>query len=95
MLSLFICFAEYKIAPEYVGAYIKLTEQLKKKYSEVNLYEGTDQPLLFVEVWSCASLEQAEQTKEERLSERSSWSPISEWIVGGRSKLHVWTFKPL
>ena len=92
---MFICFAEYKIAPEYAAQYKQFTTQLKNQYSEVALYEGTDQPLLFVEVWSCATLEQAEQIKEERLSERSSWSPISEWIVGGRSKLHVWTFKPM
>ena len=90
---MYICFAEYKIDPSYEAEYRSLTTELTAKYNHVSLYEGTDQLGLFVEVWNCSSLEQAEQTKEERLSERSSWSPITRWIVGGRSKLHVWTFK--
>jgi len=92
---MFICFAEYKIDPIYEAEYRSLTAKLTAGCKHVSLYEGTDQPYLFVEVWSCSSLEQAEQIKEERLSERSSWSPITRWIVGGRSKLHVWTFKSL
>ncbi|OMF28123.1 hypothetical protein BK133_19115 [Paenibacillus sp. FSL H8-0548] len=91
---MFICFAEYRIAAEWRETYLNYTSELLAGVQDVQLYEGTDQPGLFVEVWNASSLEQAEQLKEERCNERSSWFKVSEWIVGGAAKMHIWTFKP-
>lgn len=91
---MYICFAEYRISPEFREQYLAYTAMLLEEGHEVQLYEGTDQPSLFVEVWNASTLEQSEQIKKERCNERSSWFQISEWIVGGAAKMHIWTFKP-
>lgn len=91
---MYICFAEYRISPEWRAQYLIYTNGLLAEGYEVQLYEGTDQPSLFVEVWNAPTCEQAEQIKKERCNERSPWFRISEWIVGGPAKMHVWTFKP-
>jgi hypothetical protein len=90
---MFICFAEYRIAPEWRETYLTYTSELLAGVDEVKLYEGTDQPSLFVEMWNASSLQEAEQIKEERCNERSPWYKVSEWIVGGVDKMHIWTFK--
>ncbi|MGO4183868.1 hypothetical protein AB4Z45_06185 [Paenibacillus sp. MCAF9] len=91
---MYICFAEYRVSPEFRAQYLDYTASLLKEGHDVQLYEGTDQPGLFVEVWNAATCEQAEQIKKERCNERSSWMHISSFIVGGAAKMHIWTFKP-
>lgn len=91
---MYICFAEYRIMPEHREQFLAYTGKLMESEREIKLYEGTDQPSLFVEVWSASTAEAAEHIKEERCSERSPWFSIADWIVGGTAKLHVWTFKP-
>lgn len=92
---MFICFVEYKISPEFREAYFEYTTGLLKPLKEkVHIYEGTDQPSLFVEIWSAVNEAEAEQKKKERCSQRSPWHHIAEWIPGGADKMHVWTFKP-
>lgn len=91
---MYICFAEYRIKAEHRDQYLAYTQALLKNENRITLYEGTDQHNLFVEVWSASSAEHAEQMKEERCNERSSWHQIVSWIEGGAGKLHVWTFKP-
>lgn len=92
---MYICFAEYKIMPEHRGPYLLLANKLKEQDSRVEVYEGSDQPDLFVEVWTAQSQAEADAIKEERYGERSSWHAVTQWIVGGKAKLHVWTFKPI
>ncbi|MCR2806175.1 hypothetical protein [Paenibacillus soyae] len=90
-----VCFAEYRILPEFREQFLVLADKLVAgENGLVQLYEGTDQPGLFVEIWQTPSEEEAERVKEERLSGHSSWSALSPWIAGGTDKLHVWTFKP-
>lgn len=91
---MFICFAEYRIMPEYRERYLAETARLLRGCPGTTLYEGTDQPNLFVEIWPAATLEEADRIKKERCGERSSWSVVTPWIAGGEAKLHVWTFKP-
>ena len=91
---MYICFAEYRIMDELRETYIGYTNQLLTEGHNVQLYEGTDQPGLFVEVWNAESHEIVEQIKKERCNERSPWFRVSEWIVGGPAKMHIWTFKP-
>ncbi|RIX53057.1 hypothetical protein D3P08_10435 [Paenibacillus nanensis] len=93
---MYICFAEYKIMPGEIENYRMKVEELRKAEARsFQLYEGTDQPGLFVEIWHADNEEEAERVKEERLDERSPWSALSQWISGGTAKLHVWTFKPV
>ncbi|GLX65949.1 hypothetical protein MU1_02930 [Paenibacillus glycanilyticus] len=92
---MYICFAEYKIAADHRDTYLAYTDTLMKESDgNVQLYEGTDQINLFVEIWTAATEEEAEEIKKERCNERSSWYRVSEWIPGGTDKMHVWTFKP-
>jgi len=89
-----ICFAEYKIEEQSRADYLAYTGQLLNEQNNVCLYEGTDQINLFVEIWYADNEAEAEQIKKERCSERSPWYRISEWIIGGADKMHVWSFKP-
>ncbi|SFF30334.1 hypothetical protein SAMN04487969_12437 [Paenibacillus algorifonticola] len=92
---MYICFAEYRIKTENKIEYLHYIEQMKTANPALRVYEGTDQPDLFVEVWQAESAEEAEQIKKERLSERSSWCQMADWVPGGLAKVHVWTFKPI
>ncbi|MFD0590707.1 hypothetical protein ACFQZE_22210 [Paenibacillus sp. GCM10027627] len=93
---MYICFAEYRIMPEHKEHYLKKINDWRDELGHrVNIYEGTDQPGLFVEVWQAESEEMAEQIKKERLDGRSLWGEITPWIAGGAAKLHVWTFRPV
>ncbi|KQO01055.1 hypothetical protein [Paenibacillus sp. Leaf72] len=92
---MYICFAEYRIKTENKIEYLHYIEQMKAANAELRVYEGTDQPDLFVEVWQAESEEEAEQIKKERLNERSSWGQMADWVPGGAAKVHVWTFKPV
>lgn len=92
---MYICFAEYKIAADNREDYLAYADSLmKKSEKKVQLYEGTDQLNLFVEIWTAATEEEAEAIKKERCDERSPWYRVAEWIPGGADKMHVWTFKP-
>lgn len=91
---MYICFAEYKIMSEHRESFLTFTKDLLESTTNIRLYEGTDQSNLFVEVWQADTIEEADQIKKERCDERSPWYRISEWIDGGKNKLHVWSFKP-
>ncbi|RAP75359.1 hypothetical protein [Paenibacillus montanisoli] len=92
---MFICFVEYHIAPEFEQTYRSWIAEKPGAGDAFNLYEGTDQPLLFVEVWEAESEQEALDIKKERCSERSSWHEMAQWVPGGSTKLHSWTFKPI
>ncbi|WP_435165469.1 hypothetical protein [Paenibacillus glycanilyticus] len=95
MTIMYICFAEYKIAAGERDVYLAYVNTLMKESGRsVQLYEGTDQFNLFVEIWTAATEAEAEAIKKERCDERSSWYRVAEWIPGGADKMHVWTFKP-
>jgi hypothetical protein len=90
-----ICFVEYRIDAIYEEKYRTwIAEKLAEK-NEFRLYEGTDQPLLFVEIWEAEDEKGAEAVKKERCSERSSWRIMADWVPGGTAKIHVWTFRPV
>ncbi|CAM3978780.1 hypothetical protein L1N85_05390 [Paenibacillus alkaliterrae] len=91
---MYICFAEYRISTEHRESYLSCTEGLLTDSLNVYLYEGINQPNLFVEVWQAKTAEEADRIKKERCSERSPWSRVNEWIIGGAEKMHIWTFKP-
>ena len=91
---MYICFVEYQIDPSAEGKYRNWIADRLPADNRLKLYEGTDQPLLFVEVWEAEDEQQALNIKEERCSERSSWHEMAAWVPGGSLKIHAWTFKP-
>ena len=90
-----ICFVEYRIAAECEKDYREWMNERQAVSDGFKLYEGTDQPLLFVEVWEAESVEAAERIKKERCSERSEWRVLADWVQGGAPKIHAWTFRPV
>lgn len=93
---MYICFAEYRIMPEHRTAYLAFTDGLvQSSNGALNVYEGTDQPSLFVELWTADTEDGAERIRKERCSEHSPWRRADSWVQGGREKVHVWTFRPV
>ncbi|MBM7567412.1 hypothetical protein [Paenibacillus sacheonensis] len=92
---MFICFVEYRIEPEHERRYRDWMAAREAVFPGFQLYEGTDQPLLFVEVWEASDMDSAERIKKERCEERSSWLAMADWVPGGSAKIHAWTFKPI
>lgn len=86
------CFAEYRIAEENRERYLELMAALGASHPEMNLYEGTDQPGLFVEVWEAGTKEEADRIREIRLSDDSPWSAVSRLASGN---VHAWVFAPV
>jgi hypothetical protein len=83
------CFAEYRIAEENRERYLELMAALRPSHPGMYLYEGTDQPGLFVEVWEAGTKEEADRIREMRLSEDSPWSAVSRLVSGS---VHAWVF---
>ncbi|MWC29530.1 hypothetical protein [Paenibacillus sp. MMS18-CY102] len=93
---MYICFAEYRIIPEHRQAYLSYSKQLAQQGELVpTIYEGTDQPNVFVELWTAPSEAEAEAINQARRSGQSPWHRIKEWVEGGEAKVHVWTFRPV
>jgi len=102
-------FVEYQILPQHRPAYSEWMMKVRAQSPSLELYEGSDQPGLFVEMWEAASVEEyldmrtvRLQTETETDRESSSsfpwiwvavdWSPLAEWIQGGKAKIHIWHF---
>lgn len=89
-------FIEYKIMEEFREYYLNFMQKKMEKLERVTWMEGTDQPLLFVELWDNISLEEFETMQKERKApSHPEWGNLEEWIEGGLSKLHIWHFKVL
>ena len=57
-------------------------------------YEGSDQPGLFVEMWSDVPWETYLRMKRERTEDpHSPWREMDEMVEGGKAKIHIWHFK--
>ncbi|GGD75404.1 hypothetical protein [Paenibacillus nasutitermitis] len=90
-----ICFVEYQISEDHANEYRAWMKIRQAENSGFQLFEGTDQPLLFVEVWEAPGEEAAMAIKKERCSERSSWHAMVKWVPRGASGIHAWTFRPI
>lgn len=69
----------------------------------MDVYEGAEQPGLFVEIWNGLSDEAYAAMKAARTGtitpglpdeteEGRLWRRIDPWIAGGRGKVHIWKF---
>ncbi|MEW9670639.1 hypothetical protein [Ammoniphilus sp. 3BR4] len=95
---MFKIFIEYKISEKGIHEYLKtmkaVRERMINEQSVVNYqhFEGTDQPLLFVEMFDVETLEEYERLKHLRCEKDPM---IADWVQGGKDKIHMWAFKEL
>jgi hypothetical protein len=89
-------FVEYTIKAENRTNYIQYM-QLMIAQTGLELFEGTEQANLFVEIWSNVSYSEFISLKKARLEPEagSIWQPFEALISGGLNKLHIWHFSKL
>lgn len=92
-------FVEYKVKPEHREAYLTWVNEMTHADRRFSVYEGTDQPGLFVELWDGMNYEEYVRMKGWRLAADSSgggnknrWGEMERFIEGGISKIHIWHF---
>jgi hypothetical protein len=100
-------FVEYQILPQHRPAYSKWVEVVTALCPQLEVYEGSDQPGLFVEMWEGATQEDYRVMKAHRLHKETSkdissldaagwvhvdWSALNDWVQGGPAKIHIWHF---
>ncbi|MFW5433927.1 hypothetical protein [Paenibacillus apiarius] len=90
-----IIFVEYRIDPKLRETYLSLVKKQLQCHANAVLYEGTDQPNVFVEQWLRTSHEDYVRMKTLRLEESSEWDAITACIPGGREKFHIWEFEEM
>jgi len=88
-------FVEYKIRKELRHTYISSINKLLKMNSNLEVFEGTDQKELFVEIWNNYSHQQYLIMKQERTNNIPQWNEINSCIEGGSEKIHIWHFTKL
>jgi hypothetical protein len=84
---------EYTIVREKRSNYLQYMHKLIEQ-TGLELLEGTDQPELFVEIWSDCNYSDYESLKKARLEpeENSDWEPFGNFVAGGLAKVHIWHF---
>lgn len=93
MLTVFI---EYKLDGNQRETGLSLLADMARRMEalgarQYRLWEGLDQPGLFVEAFEVANEQQYEQIKQVRLADRA----FCDCVSGGAAKLHVWAFRPV
>lgn len=93
-------FTEYKVKRDLREEFLSLHGELREyhqrewKVKDFHLFEGTDQPDLFVEEFHVQHFDLYEQIKAERRSEKSDlWKKMHQCIEGGVQKVHIWAFQ--
>ncbi|MEB3100330.1 hypothetical protein [Ferviditalea candida] len=88
-------FVEYRIQPEYRNDYFSFIRARLEQHSNMEAYEGADQPGLFVEVWDGLTEEQFRELQTVRRDPYSSWGELDRFMAGGLQKLNIWLFSPI
>ncbi|MEC0265356.1 hypothetical protein [Paenibacillus anseongense] len=91
-------FVEYAINPEYRDSFLIYMQEWQKREGRLEVLEGTDQPGLYVEIWSEVSRDEYIAMKEDRLQQgggQGNQAAWEKWVKGGLSKLHMWHFSPV
>ncbi|MCR8645308.1 hypothetical protein NV379_21865 [Paenibacillus sp. N1-5-1-14] len=84
---------EYHIMPESRESYLRFMEKKLRDYKHLELYEGTDQPGLFVEQWDALDHEEYLLLKGRRKDEdEEEWAEFTGYVKGGISKINIWHF---
>jgi hypothetical protein len=86
-------FVEYTILQDMRLIYLNHMRELLKREGRLELLEGSDQPGLFVEIWSDVSHEEYVELKKQRLqTTEGNAQEWGKWIKGGLEKIHIWHF---
>ncbi|MFC5589764.1 hypothetical protein ACFPRA_12740 [Sporosarcina soli] len=94
-------FIEYKVIPEKRKQYLKLAEQIADQYKDFQIqnfsvYEGIEQPNLFVEDFVITNYEFFNRLKSFRLEEQIPfWQDLHSCIYGSASKLNIFAFEEI
>ena len=89
-----IVFVEYKVFPEKRDAYSQWMKERVRDTPKMELYEGSDQPGLFVEIWHNVEEHEYREFKNERLENpESPWAELADYVPGGLDKVHIWHFR--
>lgn len=91
-----LVFIEYKVNEEHREAYLREMARIPAEVAErggrnYQVYEGTDQPCLFVESFEVAD----EMTYRAIKAWRTGDQRFAAFLVGGLEKMHVWAFRPV
>ncbi|KRF67244.1 hypothetical protein ASG99_16605 [Bacillus sp. Soil768D1] len=94
-------FIEYKIIPEKRKQYLKLTDKIVTHYQNLqvkgfSIYEGIEQPNLFVEDFIVSNYEHFKQLTTERLEEQMPfWKDVHSCIYDDVKKVNIYAFEEL
>ncbi|MBO8173377.1 MAG: MFS transporter [Bacillaceae bacterium] len=89
-------FVEYKIKQEKRQEYLGLIAQMKRELAKqgarhFELYEGTDQPDLFVEMFDVDTEAAYRQIKQSR----EAHPVLDHCVEGGKNKINIWAFRQI
>lgn len=94
-------FIEYKVIPEKREQYLKLAEKIAAQYHDFqiqsfSIYEGIEQPNLFVEDFIISGYEFFNCLRNERLQEQLPfWQDLHSCIYGSVSKVNIFVFEEI
>ncbi|WP_158736898.1 MFS transporter [Alteribacillus sp. YIM 98480] len=100
-MSYITVLTEFKIEEAKRNEFLKLLNKLEYNLNtlgaeDVSIYEGVDQPGLFVEEFTLKSFHAYNEMKKIRCSsDVSFWEEYNSCIAGGSKKLNIWAFKKL
>lgn len=90
---------EYKAEEGKKGKVLDALDELKEQIEalggrDVMIYEGVDQPGLFVEQFMLPNMQAYEKMKRIREEERIDfWKAFNSYIFGGKNKINMWAFE--
>lgn len=97
-------FVEYKVIEEKKDEYLRKIRDLELVMNKIGakdfqVFEGADQPHLFVEMFQVAKMESYYKLKRKRCQEEAEegvfWQAINNCVEGGKEKIHMWAFLPV
>lgn len=90
-------FAEYHIHSNHREQYMSWVRVMTGRYPSLQVYEGTDQPNLFVESWEGISHEDFEAMKSYRKKGQGNGDEdlrlVSNWLAEDNGKINMWHFR--
>ncbi|MBN6187896.1 MFS transporter [Aneurinibacillus sp. BA2021] len=97
-------FAEYKIQAEKRQDYLRKIDDIAMAMQQIGVddfivYEGVDQPGLFVEMFHVPTMDAYRKIKRKRCEDKAApgvfWQSINDCLEGGTDRLHMWAFAPI
>lgn len=94
-------FVEYKVLEDKKEEYLRKIKDIEYALHKIGaidfkLFEGADQPNLFVETFQVPAMVNYEKLKRKRVLEDAQegvfWQSINDCVEGGKEKIHMWAF---